>query len=67
MKSASGDNPARWAVNLKDLPSAPPEVAATDNQPTLALANVAASFTALTDAAKVSAEMDRTELLRSGC
>ena len=43
----TGDNPARWAGNLKELLPAPSKVAATGNQPALALADVPAWFAAL--------------------
>lgn len=43
----SGDNPARWTGNLKELLPAPSKVATTGNQPALALTDVAAWFAAL--------------------
>lgn len=43
----TGDNPARWAGNLKELLPAPAKVAKTDNQPALSLDDAPAWFTAL--------------------
>lgn len=43
----SGDNPARWAGNLKELLPAAAAVAVTGNQPALALDDAAAWFTDL--------------------
>lgn len=40
----SGDNPARWGGNLKELLPAAAAVAVTDNQPALALCDAAAWF-----------------------
>ena len=37
----TGDNPARWAGNLKELLPKPSKVAKTDNQPALAMGDVA--------------------------
>jgi integrase len=37
----TGDNPARWAGNLKELLPKPSKVAKTDNQPALSLGDVA--------------------------
>lgn len=45
----SGDNPARWAGNLKELLPAAAAVAVTDNQPALALEDAAAWFADLRD------------------
>lgn len=42
-----GDNPARWAGNLKELLPAPAKVAKGGNQPALALSDVAAWWQAL--------------------
>ena len=42
-----GDNPARWAGNLKELLPAASKVAKSDNQPALALDDVANWFAAL--------------------
>lgn len=43
----TGDNPARWAGNLKELLPAPAKVAKTDNQPALSLDDAPAWFAAL--------------------
>jgi integrase len=40
----SGDNPARWGGNLKELLPAPDKVAGAENQPALALDDAAAWF-----------------------
>jgi len=45
----SGDNPARWAGNLKELLPAASKVAVTDNHPALALADAPAWFADLRD------------------
>lgn len=42
-----GDNPARWAGNLKELLPKPSKVAETDNQPALAIADVPRWWAAL--------------------
>ncbi len=43
----TGDNPVRWAGNLKDLLPAASKVAKSDNQPALALDDAASWFAAL--------------------
>lgn len=43
----AGDNPARWAGNLKELLPKPAKVAKADNQPALALGDVARWWTDL--------------------
>jgi len=43
----TGDNPARWAGNLKELLPAPSKVAKTDNQPALSIDDAPAWFAAL--------------------
>ena len=43
----TGDNPARWAGNLKELLPAPAKVAKSDNQPALSLDDAPAWFAAL--------------------
>lgn len=43
----SGDNPARWAGNLKELLPAPDKVATKDNQPALSLDDMLRWMTAL--------------------
>lgn len=43
----TGDNPARWAGNLKELLSAPSKVTETDNQPALQSKDVPRWFAAL--------------------
>lgn len=45
----TGDNPARWGGNLKELLPKPSKVAKADNQPALALADAPAWFKALRD------------------
>lgn len=43
----AGDNPARWAGNLKELLPAPAKIGTRENQPALSLAEVAHWFSAL--------------------
>jgi integrase len=43
----TGDNPARWAGNLKELLPAPAKVAKSDNQPALSLDDAPTWFSAL--------------------
>lgn len=43
----TGDNPARWAGNLKELLPEPSKVAKQDNQPAVSLTDAPAWFTAL--------------------
>ncbi|NDR55149.1 tyrosine-type recombinase/integrase [Aliiruegeria sabulilitoris] len=45
----SGDNPARWANNLKELLPAPSKVAKTSNQPALKIEDAQRWFAALRD------------------